>query len=388
MKSSEDRKIIVTIEKLAFGGEGVCHLDGQVVFVPFVLPGEQVEIRLVKDEGKFARAEAIAILSPSPARVEPRCSVFGRCGGCQWQHMSYTEQGRHKELILGEILQRALGKPNLDKSDSDKSDFQVLPMIPAPDPWEYRRRLQLKSDGRDVGFYGRQGHELVAFQKCEIAHPLLNKRVQEIRARHEEHGEAFELDLNEKGLVECHAVSGDERIFSQVNPEQNKTLQDQVVNFVFGRADKAFTQQKNVVELHAGSGNLTFRLAESAGQVVAVESNKQAIDQMIATCINRRIHNVECIGGTAEWGLKKVYRRRGPIDVLVLDPPRGGAREVLDLILVSKPRRVIYVSCNPTTLARDLKRLLRDYRLERVQPIDMFPQTYHIESISELVRVD
>lgn len=359
---------------MAFGGSGVGRCDGKVVFIPLTAPGETVRFRVVSDEGRFEKGEVAEVVTPSSQRVTPRCSVFGSCGGCQWQHLDYAEQLRSKEAILQEALHRVV------------SSFQMLPIIPADHPWNYRHRIQLKSDGRNIGFYGRGNHQVIPFEQCEIADPLLNEEVKKIRTNQEDLGEEFELCV-EGGVVQRLKRTGSERVFSQVNTLQNQKLRDEVVDFVFGRADHAFTRQKNVVELYAGSGNLTFSLAQRAGRVVAVEENRAAVERLVEVCVSERLSHVECVTGTAEWGLKKLYRRQFPIDVLILDPPRSGAKDLLDLILVMKPRAVVYVSCDPTTLARDIKGLARGYRLNKVRPIDMFPQTYHIESVSELVRI-
>ncbi len=367
---------IVTIERLAFGGEGVGRVDGKVVFVPLTVPGDRVKVRIVSDHRRYERGELIEVLTASQDRTTPRCAVFGQCGGCQWQHISYAKQLVAKEEILRDTLQR------LAQCDG----FELLPIIPSEPVWNYRNRIQLKNNGRQIGFYGSGNHRIIPFDHCDIAHPSLNKELKTLQQEPQKLGEKFELWVNAQGHTEYLNLPDGERTFSQVNPAQNERMKQELLHFVFGRANAVFTRKKNIVELYAGSGNLTFSLAERAGQVVAVEENQAAIEQLEADCLEQKLHNVECVPGTAEWGLKKIYRRRTSIDDLVIDPPRGGAKDILDLILIAKPRRVIYISCDPSTLARDIKVLSRDYRLEKVQPIDMFPQTYHIESISELVR--
>lgn len=366
---------IITIDRLAYGGEGVGRSEGKVVFVPGTAPGDKALVRVTSDEGRFARGQLVSLLERSPARVEPLCPVFGICGGCQWQHLNYATQIKMKEEIVRETLVRIgqIAHPPL------------LPMISAPHPWHYRLRIQLKIDPEGkIGFYAAKSHQVVLFEECKIADSQLNEKLAEIRSGGEKLESGFELCLNGHG-VECIKDSDGERIFSQVNREQNRHLIDTVINFVFGNAHKAFTERNTLVELYAGSGNFTFPLAKKAGRLIAVEENPHAIEKAELESQERKISNIQWIKGSAEWGLKKIYRRKIEVDTLVLDPPRQGAPEILDLIPLIRPRTIVYVSCDPTTLARDLKWLVRrHYRLEKVQPIDMFPQTYHIESVASL----
>jgi 23S rRNA (uracil1939-C5)-methyltransferase len=367
---------IITIDRLAFGGEGVGRSEGKVIFVPWTAPGDRVRVRVVSDHGRYERGEVVEILEPSPDRVEPPCPVFGRCGGCQWQHLKYETQLRMKEEIFKETLIRT----------GQIADPKIFPMVPAPDPWHYRSRIQLRVDGEGrIGFHAFKSHEVVPCDDCRIADPRLNAKLAEIRASAERPTGPFELSLNGNGMLRT-GVSSEEKVFSQVHPEQNKRLIQAVLDFAFGNAEIAFTRKKTVVELYAGSGNFTFPIADRAGMVFAIEENPKAVAQGIERTEANGFSNIEWIGGTAEWGLKKLYRRKTMVDMLVLDPPRRGAKEILDLIPVIRPRLVVYVSCDPVTLARDLNLLVRrHYRLEKVLPVDMFPQTYHIESVAQLV---
>ncbi len=366
---------IVTIDRLAYGGEGVGRNEGKVIFVPGTAPGDKVLVRVTSDGGRFERGQLVSLLEKSPTRVEPLCPVFGTCGGCQWQHLSYATQVKMKAEIVHETLVRM----------GQIVHPPVLPIISASDPWNYRRRIQLKIDPEGkIGFYAAKSHQVVPFEECKIADPQLNKKLAEIRLGAEKFESGFELLMSNHG-VEVIKDSGGEKVFSQVNREQNRHLIDTVINFVFGNAHKAFTERNTLVELYAGSGNFTFPLAEKAGRLIAVEENPCAIEKAELESQARKISNIQWIKGSAEWGLKKIYRRKIAVDTLVLDPPRRGAHEILDLIPLIRPRTIVYVSCDPTTLARDLKVLVRrHYRLDKVQPIDMFPQTYHIESVASL----
>ncbi|HSA58362.1 MAG TPA: class I SAM-dependent RNA methyltransferase [bacterium] len=366
----------ILIESLAFGGEGVGRDDGKVVFVPGTVPGERVRVRVLSDHGKYERAELAGVIEPSPDRAAPPCEVFGSCGGCQWQHVAYEAQLRWKQRILFETLVRVgrVAEPN------------VLPILGAPHPWHYRSRIQLQVDaGGAIGFHAPKTHSVVTFGECKIADSRLNAKLEELKRASSIGAGELELSLNGTSEVHVRERSAGPAVFSQVNRAQNEKLVEVVMDFAFGKAEAAFTRKKKVVELYAGSGNLSFPLAERAGAVHCVEESAEAVNRAETLMNERGVANMHWIAGHAEWGLKKLYRRKIVPDLLVLDPPRRGAKEILDLVCVMKPRQVVYVSCDPVTLARDLNLLTRrHYRLEKVQPIDMFPQTYHIESVSLL----
>ncbi len=368
----------ITINSLAFGGEVVGRDGGKVVFVPFTAPGDTVRVKIVSEHPRFERGELLDVLETSQNRVPPACPVFGLCGGCQWQHLDYDAQLRWKETILSETLKR-IGKISLP---------EILPILSAPDPWHYRSRIQLKVGSKgDIGFFGLKTHHVIDVEECPIADRRLNAKLAALRSNGSRPASDFEIALG--GCAEGNGImvtpSGREAVFSQVNRAQNELLVATVVGFAFGNAEEAFTRKKIVTEIYAGTGNFSFPLAQRAGCVVAVEENREAVRRGEALSKERGVENIEWIQGTAEWGLKKIFRAKRKVDLLVLDPPRRGAKEILDLVCVIRPRLIVYVSCDPVTLARDLKDLVRrHYRLEKVQPIDMFPQTYHIESVAQL----
>jgi 23S rRNA (uracil1939-C5)-methyltransferase len=366
----------ILIESLAFGGEGVGRDDGKVVFVPATVPGDRVRVRVLSDHGKYERGELAGVIEPSPDRATPPCEVFGTCGGCQWQHVVYDAQLRWKQRILTETLTRVgrIADPN------------VLPILGAERPWNYRSRIQLQVDsGGAIGFHAPKSHSVVTFGDCKIADSRLNEKLSELKRASSLEAGDFEIYLNGTSEVHVRERASGEAVFSQVNRAQNDKLVATVLDFAFGKADAAFTRKKKVIELYAGSGNLSFPLAERAGSVHCVEESVQAVNQAESLMAEKGLSNLDWIAGHAEWGLKKLYRRKIVPDLLVLDPPRRGAKEILDLVCVMKPRQVVYVSCDPVTLARDLNLLARrHYKLDKVQPIDMFPQTYHIESVSLL----
>lgn len=321
----------IKIEKLVYGGSGLGFLEKFPIFVPMTAVGDEIECRIVRKMKGYAEADLVHILTPSQNRVTPKCEQFGRCGGCQWQHIDYASQILWKQLILEEQLVR-IGK---QKSPN------VLPAIPSPKVWNYRSRIKLhKGKAGLAGFYAPGSHELVEVKECLIAGP------------------------------EAETSGG---VFTQVNPAQNENLKSLVAGLV-----KKFGPSK-ILELYCGNGNLTFPLAKVAGKITAADSDRRAIKEAAAVAESRGLKNIRFENKSAKNALEAA-------DCLVLDPPRSGCKEIIGGVLKLRPSAVIYVSCNPATLARDVCELAKGgYKLASSQPIDMFPQTYHIESVSVLV---
>ncbi|MBI2975251.1 MAG: class I SAM-dependent RNA methyltransferase, partial [Deltaproteobacteria bacterium] len=328
------------------------------VFIPMTVPGDEVEFKITRQFKNYAEGSLMKILKPSPNRVLPKCPYFGKCGGCQWQHIDYAAQILWKQLIVEEQLQR-IGKifePN------------VLPTIPSPKIWNYRNRVKLHKDknGR-VGFYAAGSHEIIEIDECLIS--LCHPR---------ESGDPEHLIAKEG--------------FTQINTFQNKNLQNLVADLV--KTSGANT----VLELYCGNGNLTFAIAKNVRNITAADSDKRAINNAchsrksgnplnaLDPCFRRDDTNITFICRSAQAAAKHFAKNKN-VDCVVLDPPRDGCKDIIEDLLNLKPASIIYVSCNPSTLARDIAMLIKGgYFLKQAQPIDMFPQTYHIETIAFLNR--
>ncbi len=361
------KTLTLKIERLAHGGEGVAHHEGKAIFVPFAVPGDTLRVEIEVDKPRYARGRIDEILESSAERVEPRCPLFGQCGGCQWQHIDYMAQVRHKETIFRETLERIgrIEAPPLE------------PIIASDQPWNYRRRIQLKNDNAgSVGFYAYGSHDVVPMSHCDICDPHLN----EVLAQGKVPARDLELSWNGQEITLRY---GEHRSFEQAHPGQNQQLVQTVRDYVAPRS------HQQVLELYCGNGNFTRALAPELKHIFAIDENAEAIGRA-----ERRIRRLGCKGvhllvGTATWGLKKVIRDQQAIDTLLIDPPRAGVKAILNLVAKLNPQRIVYVSCDPASLARDLRYLIEHgYRLARTRPIDMFPQTYHIESVTELVRAE
>lgn len=347
----------MTIEKLVHGGSGMAAHEGRKVFVPFSAPGDVVEVEIVAEHPGYLEAELLAIVEPAPCRTAPRCPVFGVCGGCQWQHISYEAQLEWKGRILAETLAR-VGKID---------DPPVLRALPSPMQWNYRDRMQLHVDSRGrVGYYRRGSKEVVEFEECAIAAEALNRELRERRG---------EISRRDRGIaLRAHRGEG----FSQINPGQNENLRALVCEWL------GQVPHSSVLELHAGSGNFTFALARVAGSVIATEIDGRAVALAARAQERERACNVQF---HRMDDARAVIRFGRFAEAVILDPPRKGCPEAIGAIAEALPRTVLYVSCDPATLSRDLRSLsVAGYRLIRAMPVDMFPQTFHIEALAMLSR--
>ncbi|MBE3595934.1 MAG: 23S rRNA (uracil(1939)-C(5))-methyltransferase RlmD [Hydrogenibacillus sp.] len=441
----------LVIEGLTHDAQGIARVDGYALFVAGALPGEVIEATITKTNPTYGFARVETILETAPTRVEPPCPVFGRCGGCQIQHMTAAAQLAFKEGVVREAFTRLGGF----------ADVPLRPIIGMGRPWRYRNKAQVpvrRVGGRlEVGFYALGSHDVVPIDDCPLEMTANARAMRAVRdvlraeglkpydertraglIRHivvrtsRATGETMVvLVTNDRELPRRTAVVegirralpdvvsvvqnvnprrtnvifGDEtrvlygkpaiedrigafrfrispRSFFQVNPEQTERLYETARDFA------ALTGRETVIDAYAGVGTIALYLAPQAARVIAVESVPDAVRDARQNASTNRISNAEFIVGAAEEVLKRWAEAGRSADVVVVDPPRKGlAPEVIEAILTVSPRRLVYVSCNPSTLARDARRLVDGgYRLSAVQPVDMFPQTVHVEAVALLER--
>jgi 23S rRNA (uracil1939-C5)-methyltransferase len=422
------KKVQVKIDSMAFKGYGVAHANGKVLFLPYSLTGDEAWAEVTEEKKNYSMGRLIEILRPSPWRVEPRCPYFGACGGCQWQHIEYS---RHKELkkeILMEILKRLGGL----------KESPPITVAPSSDPYGYRIRVQLKAKGGALGYYQERSHELVGIDHCPIAHPLVNQIIPLLQKLLPSFSHLQKVEINvspeeERGVLFLHPMTIEQELenilneflraypivkglsfgrkregtfvgqpflnvtiplnrsdgkrylrlqtssgsFFQVNLKQNERLIQWVLKFSEGN------KERRVLDLFAGIGNLTLPLAGLAKEVWGVEENRTAVKDARSNAERNGILNCHFIHGKVEDVLKR-WKRWRP-DLIVLDPPRTGCKSIIDQVIGLKPERIVYVSCEPTTFARDLRLFSeKGYPLQGVTLIDMFPQTYHMEVLGLL----
>ncbi len=420
----------VQLTAMAHGGAALGRAADKTIFVPYALPGDTVEARIVEDHGRWANAELVRILTPSPDRVAPPCPHFGSddpdvrgapdpdptlakgCGGCQWQHIAYPAQLRLKQAVVKDQFARVGKLP----------DVEVRRTIGMDEPWFYRNHVQMRlaDDGR-LGFRALREHTVIPIETCFIMAPdvrdlwesleldfpelrqailradmgaddrlvLLTTDFDELPELEVDFPVSINLELREGQVVNlvgapwliAHVAGRDFRVsaeaFFQVNTAMAETLVRLVREGLRPRADYA------LLDLYAGVGLFGLALADEAGAVVAVEESPAAVADWRVNAAD--LDNVTLHEGRVEDVLPRLG---AAFDLAVLDPPRAGVeRRALDALVARQPRRIAYVSCDPATLARDARVLVeRGYRIQYVQPVDMFPQTWHIECVALFTR--
>ena len=391
----------VTIDKLVYGGDGLGRIDGQVVLAPFVLPGENVALETSKAKKGLLRGSNPQVVAASPHRIQPRCEYFGECGGCQYQHADYPFQLTQKVEILRETLRRLGGVRWED-------EVAVI----SGDPWFYRNRVQLHFAVRRSGFHKAESHDLCAVDHCYIAAPILVETIGRIRkAAKRPEWPAFlqsaefftngnELQLNildsarpvaarffewcsellpslAKGAIDYSAGPYRFRISGGSFFQVNRFLIEPLVEEVLSDSSGSYA-----MDLYAGVGLFSLPLSQRFARVDAVERGGSGFRDLEANIL-QGTGNVRANRATAESFLQPSANDRA--DLVVVDPPRSGlGTETTAAILEHAAPRLTIVSCDPTTLARDLQKLTTKYRIRRLALVDLFPQTFHFETVAHL----
>ncbi len=428
----------ITIDKLAFGGSGIGRIDGKACFIPFTAPGDIAEISITKDKRSYSEGILKRLLNSSRFRIKPLCSVFGSCGGCNWQHISYEEQCLQKEQIFADTLWR------FARVAAEK----IKPVLKAPSPYNYRQRVQLKVSftGRDLslGFYRSASHQVVDLPgRCEIAAFPLNIALDEVRSLLTSFSEPHKVpqidlvsstagqvsmifhyigDDNEgvsrylaessRRFTSIHSISlksgrkssimhisGAERVaytvpdstggdmeiffapdgFSQINLEQNRKIIDSIIDFC------SITAPDNILDLYCGNGNFSLPLSKISKRIVGFESFEKSVSLAEYNARHNGINHASYFCKDSAAGVDQLADYGEVFDLVIIDPPRAGADSIAGKLVKVSAKHLIYISCDPPTLSRDIATLQKSgFEVMSIQPVDMFPQTYHLESITFL----
>jgi tRNA/tmRNA/rRNA uracil-C5-methylase (TrmA/RlmC/RlmD family) len=361
------------ISDIAFGGEGVGRIADFVVFVPFVAVGESVEVEITEVRRRFARARLVRVARPSAHRVDPPCRYFGDCGGCQYQHLDYPAQLELKHKQVCDLFERIGG---IQRSLVD-------PVIGCPQPYGYRNRIMIRSQwdkykrGLNIGFIRADNRLVVDIEECRIAEPALNEQIRGVRAHPPPKGG---LKVVLRIAPEGWEVPRDS--FFQTN----FFLLPELVRIARERLSESGA--RFLVDVYCGVGFFSLELADAVERFAGVELDTQAIRAARKNAAARQRENGEFLAGRAEDILPALLARFSAADTAVLlDPPRTGCpAESLRWLCQAGPRQIIYVSCHPATMARDLNILCSAgvFELVKVSPLDMFPQTAHVECVADL----
>ncbi len=413
-------KQTVRIERLVHEGYGLGYLNGRVIFVPQTIPGEELEVEVTSVRKGVQWGEIKRILVPSPQRTTPFCPNYIACGGCEWQHIAYSAQLEYKRRILEDTLRHLGGL----------KDITVSPCIPSPLQLGYRSRVRLHwQDKVGLGYYKPKSHEVIPIETCPLLTEGINACLQRLSAYLRSHplkglnemqimegtdsqviitllfkfwpkSHDWIKDIEKIGAAGMVVVAGDRRqtiygrdyaniaidgwnfkaaagSFFQANIGLLPVMSREMIKPVESGATGA--------ELYSGVGVFSLPLSRQMGKLMTVEWNRRATADVQANFIANKIKNVAVYALSAENGLTLLSSRNFRPDLIAADPPREGMSEAVRReILKLSPRQIIYISCNPATLARDLKTISAEniYRLMEIQPLDMFPHTSHIEAIS------
>ena len=379
----------VEIERILPGGMGLAHAGGKTVFVSLAAPGDRVRVHVEREQGNILFASIVEIVTASPVRIEPPCPYFGRCGGCDFQQLTYEAQLAAKSEMIRDCLHRIARLENVPE----------IVVTPSPNDWRYRMRAmwQIDQDERLIGYYERGSRRVCDVVDCAVLRPELQAKLEQVRVTkwHEfppdlkhldvvagENGVSFapafadfetrELSLTVRGEIYQYNAES----FFQINP----SLLGPLIDFALGDASG-----ESALDLYSGVGLFTLPLSRGFKQVVAVEANPAAVRFARRNLQDAGLTNARVIAaGVAEWFRGAPVRA---VDFVLLDPPRAGAESaVIKGILDLHPPQISYVSCDPATLARDLKKLVAGgYTIHSIRGFDLFPQTHHVETVVRLI---
>jgi len=451
----------LTIERVAYGGQGLARCDGLIVFVKDAIPGDRVMVRISRKKKDYAEAKVTELLDPSPDRVEAPCPYSDTCGGCQWQHMRYEAQLTHKKGLIEEAMSRIGSLPNIP----------VHAVVPSEKPFGYRNKMEFSfSDRRwfrpeeidnkenEQGFalglhIPGTFHKVLDIEGCLLQEERGNEILREVKQyardsgipayglkshrgfwrfltlRHGAHSDVWMVNVvtseMRRDAVEPLAQILTQRfdniqtVINNINARKaaialgereiilsgGGTIADRIGGFTFQISANSFFQTNTlgaerlyrkvaacaeltgselVLDLYSGTGTIPIFLAGGAKELIGMEIMESAIQDAERNCQANGVHNCRFVLGDIRENLKALKVKP---DLLIIDPPRAGMhKDVLAGVLELGTERVVYVSCNPPTLARDLAEMARDYEVIEVHPVDMFPHTYHVEAVVKMVR--
>lgn len=371
---------------MSLGGAGIARLRegkdaGLVLFIPYSAPGDVLRVRITEQKKNFAYAEIVEIVTPSPHRRVAPCPVFGQCGGCNWQHIIYPEQLRQKQAIVEEQLSKVI-----------ESSTQVLPTVASAQEFRYRNRIQVHFQDQKWGYYARKSHHLIETRDCLIAEEALIQKLETLGKTESQRIQvSLQKDLNVV-VEDENQTSSDDLGFSQVNRFQNENLIKTVLEWSDPSATETWTE---IWDLYAGSGNFTVPLYEKyrKSKITAVELSSQSVSQAQRWIRDNNLspQKIRFVLADVEQFLKRA--KIAPLGLIVLDPPRTGCSpQSIGFLAQQRVKKILYISCNPATLSRDLALLMRARpgasKISRFQVFDMFPQTDHVEVLVELTVDD
>lgn len=390
---SANREIILKIEKYANEGVSIGYENDKIVFVRYALPDEVIKVKIYKETKDYSLAEPIEIIESSPLRIKPVCQYFGMCGGCDYQMLSYENQIELKKSLVIETFKKI-----------GKIDVEITDIIKSQKPFGYRNtetfKVELKK-GRKIGFFRKDTRSIIDIERCEIAMDGINKALNDIRNSLERPTHNFKVRTTLSGDTVAHWIKTplyedrevyeeikvfDKRIKFKISKDSFFQVNDYVIPLWLEKIISFLNKDHNeiIIDLYSGIGLITLFVSFYARETTGVEIAKSSVDDANHNIkINNINTNVKFILSSVEEVIDKI----GSPDVLIIDPPRRGIdNKSIENIIKILPKKIIYSSCKPSSMARDISILSKYYKIKELVLVDMFPQTHHIELLSLLVR--
>lgn len=395
----------VKIEKLDHFGRGICYVDGKICFVEDTLPGEVVSIKVVLDKKKFLIGKVKDFYQVSKDRIDELCPYKDRCGGCDLSHLKYDKENDYKCLKVKEIMSKYAGLSEVMVDECKCSD-----------EYHYRNKVTLHGCRNMVGYYKKNSNDIVPIKECLLVDEKINDVIRKINMMdyHNNYVEVIikcsndskevmvsitgevndteELfDLCDSLIINGEAIRGDEAILSFIGKKKyeisdkgffqvNKKLTEELYNEVRNVVEEV--KPKKVLDLYCGAGTIGIYISDLVEEVIGVESFKKSIESAKINAKLNGVNNIKLINKKVEDAIDEVKEN---IDLVIVDPPRNGLdNKTIDVLLDMKCKNIVYVSCDPVTLARDIKLLSEKYMVEFIKPYNMFARTYHVENVVNL----
>jgi 23S rRNA (uracil1939-C5)-methyltransferase len=414
LEINKGSEIKTNIEKLVYGGDGFTHIGSRACFVENAVPGDEIIAEIKNIKKQYLNASIKKILKRSTKRIAPPCPYHMNCGGCQWQHIDYNYQLYWKQEILNESLERI----------GNLSNIKINKILPSPKQFNYRTRTIMQLNGKKTppGYFMRNSHKIIPIKSCMLLEEPINTALLNLSEKIQRIAESQEIkdveflylkhsheviisfnsssyrkrikpliyDCDKKKIIEKTDLVEQikdlnffrsQRRFYQINSQQNINMIKLVSQF-FAELDNP-----DILDLYCGCGNFSLFLAENGAKISGIDFDAKVIQEAVKNTKANNIKNCSFKAYDLSKRNANIYKSRH--NGVLLNPPRTGAtKNVLEHILSINPEVIVYVSCNPATLSRDLKILSeKNYRISEIQPLDMFPQTYHIETIVKLTKI-
>ena len=414
LEINKGSEIKTNIEKLVYGGDGFTHIGSRACFVENAVPGDEIIAEIKNIKKQYLNASIKKILKRSTKRIAPPCPYHMNCGGCQWQHIDYNYQLYWKQEILNESLERI----------GNLSNIKINKIVPSPKQFKYRTRTIMQLNGKKTppGYFMRNSHKIIPIKSCMLLEEPINTALHDLSEKIQRIAESQEIKdveflylkhsheviisfnsssyrkrikpliyaCDKKTIIEkadlIEEINGlnfirSQRRFYQINYQQNINMIKFVIQF-FAELDNP-----DILDLYCGCGNFSLFLAKNGAKISGIDFDEKVIQEAVKNTKANNIKNCSFKAYDLSKRNANIYKSRH--NGVLLNPPRTGAtKNVLEHIISVDPEVIVYVSCNPATLSRDLKILLdKNYRISEIQPLDMFPQTYHIETIVKLTKI-